>query len=133
MVVYKITNNVNEKGKNNIFTVEEQQQIKNEIKQNHFYKDISKKWNISNGLISMINNGKTWVDKNETYPLCTKGSSRIHNLKTWVEPVQKELLNGTLTIKEIAHKYEKAYSTIKKINSGSSHRNKKYSYPLRKK
>lgn len=119
------------KGTSINFTLEEQEQIKEEIKSNRPYKEISEQWGLSVGLISMINNGKTWKNERDVYPLCTKGCSRIHNLKTWVIPVQQDLLHSTLSIKEIAEKYGKAYSTIKKINSGSSHRNKDYKYPLR--
>lgn len=112
------------------FETKEIQQIKAEIKSGKQYKDIAKDWKISTGLISLINNGTCWYDPKEEYPLCIKSHSKIQNLKAWVKPVQEELMYGTNTIVDIAKKYNKAYSTIKKINSGSSHRNANYKYPL---
>lgn len=113
------------------FTKKEIEEIKNDIKNGMIYIDIAKKWNITIGFISAINNGKTWFDKKEKYPLCIKGCSKIHNL-IWVIPVQQDLIENKLTMTEIAKKYNKAYSTIKKINSGASHKNPEYIYPLRK-
>lgn len=112
------------------FSLIEIHQIKRDIILGMTYSEISKKWNLSPGMISSINNGKQWREEGYTYPLCIKGSSRLHNLMTWVKPVQEELMNGTRTLKGIAEKYGKAYSTIKKINSGASHRNPEYKYPL---
>ena len=110
-------------------TIQEQEQVKNDIKANKTYKEIADKWKISIGLVSMINNGKVWKDDDESYPLCTKGSSKLHN-KIWVKKVQKELINTNKTIKQIAKDYNKAYSTIKKINEGYSHKKPNYKYPL---
>jgi hypothetical protein len=41
-------------------------------------------------------------------------------------------MNSNLPMTEIAKKYDKAYSTIKKINYGQSHHNPEYLYPLTK-
>lgn len=109
---------------------EEMLAIQNDIIAGLTYSEISQKWNISNGMISLINNGSQWHNDNLQYPLCIKGSSRIHNLNTWVKDVQQDLLNSNLPMTEIAKKYNKAYSTIKKINSGNSHRDANYKYPL---
>lgn len=109
---------------------EEMYEIQQDIISGITYKEISNKWNISVGMISLINNGKQWYNNNLNYPLCIKGSSKLHNLNTWVKNVQKDLMNSDLELTEIAKKYQKAYSTIKKINSGSSHRNNNYKYPL---
>ena len=119
-----------ETNRSNYFTTKEIELIKQDIKKGMTYDEIGAKWSISRGLISGINNGKVWYDKNEQYPLCIKGHSKIHNLNTWVKDVQEELMYGSLNQKEIAEKYEKAYSTIKKINSGASHHNSAYKYPL---
>jgi len=112
------------------FTLEEIHAIKQDIISGTKYTEIASKWNISSGMISTINNGKQWYEDEYQYPLCIKGHSRLHNLNTWVKDVQQDLMNGTETMTSIAKKYNKAYSTIKKINSGSSHRNANYKYPL---
>ena len=78
----------------------------------------------------MINNGKIWKNDKLQYPLSIRGNSRLHNFNSWVKPVQKDLMEGNLRTTEIAKKYQKSYSTIKKINSGSSYYNENYQYPL---
>lgn len=105
-------------------------QIKNDIIKGLKYKDIANKWELSPSMISLINNGKQWYEEEYTYPLCYKNQSRVHAANTWVKDVQQDLLHSQLNLKEIANKYDKSYSTIKKINSGSSHRKKNYKYPL---
>lgn len=117
------------KDKSSFYTDIEISYIKQDIKNNITYKEISEKWDLSIGMISMINNGKQWYDKNITYPLCLKGCSRIHN-QVWVKQVQQDLMNSKMTMVDISKKYNKCYSTIKKINSGKSHYNDAYIYPL---
>jgi group I intron endonuclease len=118
--------------RSNYFTSQEIKDIKQDIKDNMTYKEISEKWNISLGMLSGINNGSIWHDNNEKYPLCIKSHSRKQNLETWVKSVQYDLMNSNLPMTEIAKKYDKAYSTIKKINYGQSHHNPEYLYPLTK-
>ena len=133
MVIYKLINNdyVHD-GHSNIFTKEEQRQIQEEIiKGEKTYKQIAQDWGIKNvSLISMINNGKIWKNDSLEYPLSTRNNSRLHNYRTWVRPIQQELIEGNLTIKQIAEKYNKSYSTVGKINSGHSYHNDNYKYPL---
>lgn len=114
------------------FTREEQAQIQQDIIDGELtYQQIADKWGIySVGLISLINNGKRWKRDDLEYPLSTRNHSRLQNFRTWVRPVQNDLMNSNLKLTEIAKKYNKAYSTIKKINSGSSYYNKEYKYPL---
>ena len=81
-------------------------------------------------MISLINNGKQWYEREYNYPLKYCNNSRNHSANTWVKDVQYDLINSSLTMKEISKKYDKAYSTIKKINYGNSHRNPTYKYPL---
>lgn len=112
------------------FTKEEINQIKSDIIEGISYKTVAAKWDISMGMISLINNGKQWYEEKYSYPLRICNHSRTHNANTWVKDVQQDLLYSSLNMKEIAQKYQKAYSTIRKINSGSSHKNKNYKYPL---
>lgn len=112
------------------FTQDEIHQIKNDIIQGNKYKDIAQKWDLAISMISLINNGKQWFEKEYNYPLCYCKNSRTHAANTWVKDVQQDLINSSLKMIEIAVKYNKAYSTIKKINSGASHKNPNYKYPL---
>lgn len=114
------------------FSPEEQKAIQQEIIVGIFYKEISKRHNISMGMLSLINNGSYWYNSELKYPLCVKGSSRKHNWENWVQDVIRDLKESKLTIKEVAKKYNKAISTIKKINYGSSYRQSDTKYPLRK-
>lgn len=111
------------------FTKQEIRKIKEDIISGLNYSDIAEKWDISNGLVSSINNGKVWYDEQDVYPLCIKGHSTIHN-EWWIQKVQQDLIYSNLSLKDISQKYNKAYSTIKKINSGKSHHKDEYNYPL---
>lgn len=112
------------------FTKEQIHLIKQDIINGISYEEISKKWDLAPGMISQVNNGKSWYEKEYNYPLSYRNHSRCQNANTWVKDVQQDLINSNLTQVEIAKKYNKAYSTIKKINSGASHKNPNYKYPL---
>lgn len=112
------------------FSLEEIHQIKADIISGMVYKQVAEKWNLSIGMISLINNGKQWYEEEYHYPLRYCNNSRAHSANTWVKDVQQDLLKSSLSMKKIAEKYNKAYSTIKKINNGASHKNKNYKYPL---
>ena len=112
------------------FSLDEIHQIKKDIIEKLSYKEVSLKWDISISMISLINNGKQWYEREYNYPLKYCNNSRNHSANTWVKDVQYDLINSSLTMKEISKKYDKAYSTIKKINYGNSHRNPTYKYPL---
>lgn len=114
------------------FSQREIQIIKNRIKRGDKYADIQKDFNIkSAGFLSMINTGKCFYDKRDTYPLCNKGSRKQIN-EAWAQGIIKDLLTTKLSIKEIAKKWDKSISTINNINVGRSHHQKKLTYPLRK-
>lgn len=116
--------------KQKIFSPKEKRKIQEDISRGLTYKSISKKWNISPAMCSLINSGKQWHDETLTYPLCRKGSNYLTNLNTWVKDIQRELIFGRTPMTEIAKKYNKSYSTVKKINCGSAYRMEKYKYPL---
>lgn len=114
------------------FSQREIQIIKNRIKRGDKYADIQKDFNIkSAGFLSMINTGKCFYDKRDTYPLCNKGSRKQMN-EAWTQGIIKDLLTTKLSIKEIAKKWDKSISTINNINVGRAHHQKKLTYPLRK-
>ena len=119
-------------GHSDMFTRQEQKEIQKELQEGKLtYIELAKKWNIKSvRMLSMINNGKIWKNDELQYPLSVRGNSRLHNFNSWVKPVQEDLMSSNLKITEIAQKYQKSYSTIKKINSGVSYYNKDYKYPL---
>ena len=97
------------------------------------YKTIQDKFGIkSPGYISMINSGKYFYDKNETYPLCDKQGKKAQN-EAWVEQIRQEILNTSTPLLQIAKKFNKSYATVKNINSGRSHKKEGLTYPLRQK
>ena len=115
------------------FSQKEIQEIKTMIKQGLTYKTIQDKFGIkSSGYISMINSGKYFYDKNETYPLCDKQGKKAQN-EAWVEQIRQEILNTSTPLLQIAKKFNKSYATVKNINSGRSHKKEGLTYPLRQK
>lgn len=111
-----------------LFDKKTQDEIIQKIKDKEPYSSISKQYHISIGLISLINQGKQWNRKNETYPLAYKTCA--DNDKG--ENIQKDLIYSTMSLKEIAKKYNVSYAAVKAINSGRNRRNKTFKYPLRK-
>lgn len=102
--------------------------IKNDIKNNITYKEISQKYGISSGYISEINSGHRWFDENEFYPLCKKNCAD----KQWGLDCIKDILFTSLTYQQIAEKYNKSFAAVKAIASGRNFNNKKLKYSLRK-
>lgn len=49
-----------------------------------------------------------------------------------VELIIQDLLENKITQREIAKKYNKHFQLITSINNGTTHKNEKYNYPLRK-
>lgn len=91
------------------------------------YSQISKKYNISIGYISQINNGTRFHDDNYTYPLAEK----ICNDDSYVAPLLYDLLFTNLSSIKLGEKYGKAKATITAINVGRNRKNPNYLYPLR--
>ena len=114
------------------FTKEEQKGIQQDLINGELsYKEIAEKWKIKSiKLISFINNGRIWKNEELEYPLSSRNNPRLHNFRFWVRPVQKDLMESTLTIKQIAEKHKKSTDTIRKINYGYSYHNDEYKYPL---
>lgn len=100
-------------------------------------KEIAKKFNISQMVVSEINQGKKGYDKNIDYPI--RKNYQKERKETTLSPdiideICNIILNTNLSLKEISKKYEVSYATIQNINSGKviKYRNeKKYKYPLR--
>lgn len=113
------------------FSQKEIREIKDRIIKGEKYADIQKAFNIkSAGFLSMVNTGKYFFDKNDSYPLCNKGCRKEDN-EVWAKGIINDILNTQLSLKEISIKWNKSYSTVKNINAGRAHRQKDLTYPLR--
>ena len=89
--------------------------------------EISEKYGISTGYISMINKGTKWYNDKLNYPLCRKGCSD----GAWSEDAKRDLIFTNLTHVEIGKKYNKQKSTITALNTGRNRKDSRLKYPLR--
>ena len=106
---------------------ETQDKIIQELKDGIPYSLISEKYNISVGLLSLINNGKKWRKNTEQYPLSYK-SCNDHEKG---ENIKKDLIFSTLTFCQIANKYNISDDAVRAICSGRNRRDNELKYPLR--
>ena len=109
------------------FTKETKENIIRDIQANITYKEISEKYGISTGYISMINKGTKWYNDKLNYPLCKKGCSD----GAWSEDAKRDLIFTNLTHVEIGKKYNKQKSTITALNTGRNRKDSRLKYPLR--
>ena len=109
------------------FSRKEKEMIKADIIAGMPYSQISKKYNITIGYISRINNGTKWHLDGCSYPLCPKSC----NDDSWIEDVEFDLIFGVDTHLQLAQKYGKAKSTITALNVGRNRKKDYFIYPLR--
>lgn len=95
-----------------------------EEKTNDYIKD---RYDVSDNIIRHINEGTSWHQDGENYPLRKK-----EEVPKFVLEILDMLENTTLTQKEIAKKLNVARSTVTMINIGKNHRINNKSYPIRK-
>lgn len=110
------------------FSKEEQKAIIKSLKDGNSYSSIAKEYNISIGLLSAINQGKRWKQKDEVYPL----SYKPYADKNTGLHIQHDLIYSSLTKREIAKKYNLSFRAIQAINAGRNRKNLELFYPLRK-
>lgn len=91
---------------------------------------IAKITNYNTSSINRINLGEIWYDENQTYPI-RKDITKINKIER-ANQIKYDLLNTTLTQKEIANKYNVGRTTITAINNGQNFYDKNLEYPLRK-
>ena len=110
------------------YTKQTQEEIIKELQSGKIYKDISLKYNISQGSLSLINSGKKWFRKDLKYPL----SKKICSDGAWSKDAKYDLIFTDLSHEEIANRYNKAKSTITALNVGRNRKDSRLKYPLRK-
>lgn len=100
-------------------------------------KEIAQFFNVSQMLVSEINQGKKCYNDKYVYPLRKNGSQYYSTLSPdIVDEICKELKETNHSFKQIGQKYEVSPSVIAGINNGKTkkYRNEeKYKYPIRNK
>lgn len=92
-------------------------------------KEIQDKYNVTQQLITQINNGWTHKRKGIKYPILP--DSNYHCNDKTVDDIVYLLKNSTCTCSEIARYFGFKTSTIKAINSGRNHYYPNLKYPIR--
>lgn len=106
--------------------------IKEELKQGTLSKkQIAKKFNVSYNMVSEINSGRTYFDKEATYPLKKHEGRYDYGEETW-ESI-RNMLKHSFSPKEIVKLLDlPSISIVYDINAGKSHISTQYSYPIQK-
>ena len=93
-------------------------------------KEIAKSTGYNSSSINRINKGEIWKKENYNYPIRSE-ITKI-NRQQRAKNIINDLLNSTLTQKQIAEKYGVGRTTITAINNGQNFKQSNLSYPLRK-
>lgn len=103
--------------------------IKNDLKNfNIPRKSIAKKYNVSFNIIRHINEGTSWYDEHESYPL--RPTETVLN-KIKAQKIIEDLILTDIPMNQLGGKYGWGRSAAKMINQGINHRNDKLFYPIR--
>lgn len=95
--------------------------------------EIGSRYNVFEGVINMINNGKRYHQDNVAYPI----RNRINNSKYKKLSndeflcLVEEITNTNISFSQLSHKYGISTTTVYNINNGTTRFNKNYNYPLR--
>lgn len=97
-------------------------------------REISKKTNVSESIISSINIGQCFKRENESYPLRQKVYSKTRRVLKENELMEliNDLVNTTISFSELSKKYNIGITTVHNINKGRTRKKSNLSYPLRK-
>ena len=109
--------------------IKPQKKIKMELKNWNIPKKlIKKKYGVSESLLRHINEGNSWYDEKEQYPLRPK--EKILN-EIIVQKIIKDLILTDIPMNHIGLQYGWGRSSAKMINCGKNHFNKNLIYPIR--
>lgn len=95
------------------------------------YRELSKKYNIAITTIGEINNGRTYVQQNTTYPIRKTPNDCGKLSKTEALEIINLLKFTYLSYEEIGKKYNVEARAISRINKGTYHKNSNENYPIR--
>lgn len=91
---------------------------------------IALKYNTTDKIVSDINHGRTHCVDGVKYPIRIK-KGRQQLSESEAETIKKLLKESTLSLSEIANKYNTSKSNISQINCGRNFRRDKDEYPIR--
>lgn len=96
--------------------------------------EIGKKYNVSSGAIQRINNGSVQRQSNIDYPIRKRVVPHKKHTLTTIEldELCNDIINTNIPFNQLSVKYNISVTTVYNINKGTSRKNDKYSYPLRK-
>lgn len=91
-------------------------------------------YNVSEGVINMINTGKRYHQDNTTYPIRNRINTSKHKKLNDSEflCLIDEITNTNISFSQLSSKYGISTTTVYNINKGTTRYNKDYNYPLRK-
>lgn len=105
--------------------------IKNYLKENKYsYEEIAKMCNTKYNIVTAINRGECGYDPSEHYPISTYSPFRWQLSEEQFEQIRRDLKEGHSN-KFLRKKYHINNGLIADINSGKTHKNNAYTYPLR--
>lgn len=96
--------------------------------------EIGQKYNVSGTAIQKINYGSLQRQEGITYPIRTRIISHKKHTLTSEELSElcNDIINTNISFNQLANKYNISITTVYNINKGTSRKNDKYTYPLRK-
>lgn len=96
--------------------------------------EIGQKYNVSGTEIQKINYGSIQRQEGITYPIRTRIISHKKHTLTAEELSElcNDIINTNISFNQLANKYNISTTTVYNINKGTSRKNDKYTYPLRK-
>lgn len=89
---------------------------------------IQKKYNISFDIIRHINEGSSWYDDNEHYPL-RPTETELNKIKA--KKIIEDIILTDIPLNQLGAKYGWGKSSAKEINSGRNHHDDRLIYPIR--
>ena len=96
--------------------------------------EIGQKYNVSGAAIQKISDGSNQRQEGITYPIRTRIiPHRKHTLTAEeLSELCNDIINTNISFNQLANKYNISTTTVYNINKGTSRKNDKYTYPLRK-
>ena len=91
-------------------------------------RQIIKKYKITENIIRHINEGTSWYDENETYPLRPK-EKELNEIR--VKKIIEMLILTDIPMNQIGSKVGWSKSAAKEINAGRNHHDDRLIYPIR--
>lgn len=91
-------------------------------------RQIIKKYKITENIIRHINEGTSWYDENETYPLRPK-EKELNEIR--VKKIIEMLILTDIPMNQIGSKVGWSRSAAKEINAGRNHHDDRLIYPIR--